>query len=690
MAKVQVQFGGRGGRVFDLETAEDLVAVRTEDGERVEDARLSGTARRMLDELEPVTRFRDAGVQVFHVRSGRQAIRDHARATLKAENAVRFAGRVLADPVFKPAIPLTALAPGAANAREPVLYSENLFVKFSTSASGAKARRQLAARGLKVKRAIEYLANAYFVEAREGIGLKVFDVALDLLRNNPDVELCHPELLRPRQFRRAFPPQWHLKKTKVGSVSIDAHAHVVEAWKAAKGKGITIAVIDSGIDIDHEEFASPGKIVAPRDATDEVIDPDDPRPQDLEEEHHGTACAGVACANGRKGASGVAPAARLMPIRLESGLGSQGEADAFAWAADNGADVISCSWGPIDGDWFDPEDPAHRAFVPLPDNTRLAIEHALSNGRGGKGCVICWAAGNGNESVDNDGYASHPGVIAVAACNDRGTRSVYSDTGKALWCAFPSDDSDLEAVDELPNPKPQGGVWNVDHPAPRTPGIWTTDLTGKPGYNPGGKRARGDKAGNYANDFGGTSSSTPGVAGVVALMLSVNKALRQEQVKDLLSRACDQIDRANGKYDPETGHSPLYGYGRLNAATAVKLARQPEAVARQRRSVAARDARESRTGAVTMVSGESRLDGTLLAMRPAADPIRAATQFLLARNLSGVTTIVGAPDTMGTTPVFVMVDAQPAARSASARPARAVRSRRTRRRRAQPARRRPR
>jgi subtilisin family serine protease len=594
MARVQVQYGGRSGRVFDLETSGDLVAVRTCDGGRVEEAQLSGAARRILDELEPVTRFRDVGVQVFHVRNGRQAVRDRARATLNAEKAVQFAGRVLADPVFRPAKPLTALAPGAPTLKEPVVYSENLFVKFSLSLSGTGARRRLAARGLTVKREVGYLPNAYFVKARDGIGLKVFDVALDLLRGDAGVEACHPELLRPRQFRRAFPAQWHLKKTRIGAVAIDAHSRVVDAWKTARGRGITIAVIDSGIDIDHEEFDSAGKIVAPHDATDGAFDPDDPRPRDPDDEQHGTACAGVACANGRRGASGVAPAARLMPIRLESGLGSQGEADAFAWAADHGADVISCSWGPIDGDWWDPADPAHRAFVPLPDNTRLAIEHALATGRGGKGCVICWAAGNGNESVDNDGYASHPGVIAVGACNDRGTRSVYSDTGRALWCVFPSDDADLEAVAELPRPKPHGGVWDVDHPAPRTPGIWTTDLTGKPGYNAGGRRARGDTAGNYANDFGGTSSSTPGVAGVVALMLSVNRGLRQEQVKDLLSHACDRIDPAHARYDPETGHSRLYGFGRLNAATAVKLAARPEA-ARLRRRGAMRSTSRARS-----------------------------------------------------------------------------------------------
>jgi subtilisin family serine protease len=238
-----------------------------------------------------------------------------------------------------------------------------------------------------------------------------------------------------------------------------------------------------------------------------------------------------------------------MPIRLQSGLGSQREADAFKWAADHGADVISCSWGPEDGRWFNTNDPLHRQNVPLPASTRLAIDHVTSNGRGGKGCVVLFAAGNGNESVDNDGYASNPKVIAVAACNDRGKRSVYSDFGNAVWCAFPSNDF---------------GHPPFNQPEPLTPGIWTTDRGGRNGYNVG-RTNDGDPAGNFTNSFGGTSSACPGAAGVAALVLSVNPQLRWQEVKDVLKRACERIDPQGGQYDAN-GHSAKYGFGRLNAA----------------------------------------------------------------------------------------------------------------------------
>jgi subtilisin-like proprotein convertase family protein len=245
-----------------------------------------------------------------------------------------------------------------------------------------------------------------------------------------------------------------------------------------------------------------------------------------------------------------------MPIRLADGLGSVREAEAFRWAADNGADVISCSWGPADGQWWNPNDPRHTRFVALPASTRDALDYVVTNGRGGKGCVVLFAAGNGNESVDNDGYASYDKVVAVAACNDQSKRSVYSDFGKAICCAFPSSDF---------------GYAPFNHPEALTPGIWTTDRLGTFGYNPGDVRF-GDVAGKFTNDFGGTSSACPGAAGVAALVLSANSALRWNEVKDILRRACDRIDPQGGEYDTN-GHSKYYGHGRLNAETAVKLAK---------------------------------------------------------------------------------------------------------------------
>lgn len=546
-----VYFGTKQQPAFELKESGDMIAVRTRSKRSLRRgaAPVAAAASGELDDGTLVVAFPDAGVEVYRVSVGPRARSLAARKTaLRQAPDVRFAGGVLIDPKTK----------------DPVLYTENIFVKFVDRADAEDCENVLKKAGLAIKDKLDFAVNAYFVETPEGTGQAVFDIAKTLL-DRKDVEYCHPELVRERKRKAIFPQQWHLKRTTVGGVMIDAHAHAnVEAAHAlTQGEGITIAIIDDGVDIDHPEFAGIGKIVAPRDAT---LRTSDPRPKDQfgtgrdDGDNHGTACAGVACANGSLGASGVAPKAKLMPIRLASGLGSVREAEAFRWAADNGADVISCSWGPTDGKWWQANDPRHNQVVPMPASTKLAIDYAIANGRGGKGCVILFAAGNGNESVDNDGYASYANIIAVAACNDRGKRSVYSDFGRAVWCAFPSNDF---------------GHAPFNRPEPLTPGIWTVDRSGIDGYNPG-NTAFGDSAGHFANDFGGTSSACPGAAGIAALVLSANPALKWHEAKDVLKRACDRIDPQGGAYDAN-GHSKQYGYGRLNARTAVELAKpQPQ------------------------------------------------------------------------------------------------------------------
>lgn len=530
---VRVRYGGKTGQVYELSVSDEYVAVRTYSRKPLmsdrpyEVAPVSPETRAVLSDFQRVVEFREAGVEVLQVKTAQAdgILRDAARNVLKAEPEVRFAGRVLITPT-----------------QIPVLYTENLFVQFDEGVAVETQQAILQHHELTVKRSIEYARNAYFVGAPEGTGLAVFDIAASLLQEAA-VQLCHPELVTESRRRRVFPQQWHLKPTTVNGNAIDASANVEAAWTFSKGDGMTIAIIDTGIDLEHEEFRASGKIVAPRDATRST---DDPRPRG--QENHGTACAGVACGDGNFGASGVAPNAKLMPIRLASALGSQAEADAFYWAARNGADVISCSWGPADGEWWNPNDPVHNEIAPLPDSTRLAIDYAVTQGRNGKGCVICWAAGNGNESVDNDGYASYANVIAIAACNDTSKHSAYSDFGNAVWCAFPSND----------------GVASL------TPGIWTADRSGVAGYNPG-NASEGDATGNYTNSFGGTSSACPGAAGIAALILARSPDLRWEQVREILRQSCDRIDEAGGQYNSE-GRSPFYGYGRLNARKAVDLA----------------------------------------------------------------------------------------------------------------------
>ncbi len=547
----KVKYGGKKGKTIELEESPDLVAVRTKDNMDMGDVKLSRGAQEMLADTVEVVKFADSGVTIIKMAEeetpppmmgrggGSRGIepppdttkRDATRAALKKEEDIRFAGRVLQDK----------------ETGEVTLYTENFFVKFFDATKEDDCLPIIEKYKLTIKDKLAFAKNAYFVCAQEGTGLEVFNIAEAIL-NEKVVEYCHPELVQERRFKGIHPLQWHLGKTSINGKAIDAHVDIETAWKITRGKGITIAVIDDGVDIEHPEFA--GRIVHPFDATDKA---GTGRPL-LQDDNHGTACAGMACASGLKdGASGTAPEAFLMPIRLRSGLGSISEANAFAWAADKGADVISCSWGPTDGDWWDPQHPLHNKQTPLPDSTRMAMEYAMTKGRKGKGSVILFAAGNGNEATGNDGYVSHPGVITVAACNDTGKRSVYSDYGEQVWVSFPSGDFAWKAL---------------QHPAPLSQGLRTTDRSAAIGYD----------GGNYTNGFGGTSGACPGMAGVVALMLAANPALTPVQVKEIVKNACDIIDPVGGEYNAKK-HSIYYGYGRINAGRAVQNARAGTAAA---------------------------------------------------------------------------------------------------------------
>lgn len=530
--------GGKKAAVQTLQESTDRVVVRTKNARLLSNAVSSAAGKKTLENFSAEVEFPAHDVTVLKTKTatgGSTTARDQAREVLKTEQELRFAGRVLLDP----------------NTNAPVLYTENIFIKFLDIVKAEECEKILAAENLTIKERAEYAKNAFIVSAPEGTGLKIFDIANALLQKK-EVELCHPELIRKKSNRGIHPRQWHLKNTVINGVQVNANVKADKAHILSQGENTIIAVIDDGVDINNPEFSMAGKVVAARDVT---FNSSDPRPK-FASEKHGTACSGVAAASGMA-ASGVAPKAKLMPIRLSNELGSSQEANAFKWAADHGADVISCSWGPEDGDWSNPADPLHINMVPLPDSTRLAMLYAVTNGRNGKGCVITYAAGNGNEDTRFDGYASSEFVMAIAASNDTNTRSIYSDFGEAVWCSFPS--SDFEAAD-------------FNHAAPITPGIYTTDRVGTAGYN---------VIGDYTEDFGGTSSACPGVAGVVALILSANAELTWQQVRDVIKNSCDKIDTANGNYNA-SNRSKFYGFGKIDAERAVKNAialKTPQAAA---------------------------------------------------------------------------------------------------------------
>ena len=235
------------------------------------------------------------------------------------------------------------------------------------------------------------------------------------------------------------------------------------------------------------------------------------------------------------GMCGAAPAARLMPLSGTS-YSIEGTEAMFNYCIEKGADVISCSWGTTD-----------QSFALGADKIAV-IAKAAKEGRGGKGCVICYAAGNeGEESLNV--YGEHPDVICVGATTCDDEHPDYSNMGPTLTVCAPSN----------------GGA--VPILAARA--SWDVGLSDREGAE---KWYYGDgiDRGNRYQHFGGTSSATPLVAGICALILSANPNLTAKEVKQILIDTADKVGESSD-YDG-MGHSLKYGFGRVNAAKAVQEA----------------------------------------------------------------------------------------------------------------------
>ncbi|MGW5614361.1 type VII secretion-associated serine protease mycosin [Streptomyces sp. NPDC003877] len=195
--------------------------------------------------------------------------------------------------------------------------------------------------------------------------------------------------------------------------------HTQEAWQTTKGAGVTVAVLDTGVEADHPDLAGnvlPGKDLVRFGA----------EPGDRAWARHGTAMAGIIAGHGHgpgnaDGVLGIAPEAKILPVRviLEDGDPSRAKArstrgnalaEGIRWAADHGADVINLSLG---------DDSASAHPEPTEDQ---AIQYALK-----KGVVVVASAGNGGEKGDHISYpAAYPGVIAATAVDRAGTRASFS------------------------------------------------------------------------------------------------------------------------------------------------------------------------------------------------------------------------------------------------------------------------
>lgn len=353
------------------------------------------------------------------------------------------------------------------------------------------------------------------------------------------VKMAEPDLDTPLdEYAFSLPSddllshEWHLKNDGlVKDVSYKlkkgADAKVVDAWNRLGNSGsssIAIAVIDNGFDLTHPDLKD--KIHKPFDLWNQstVVQQGDNRYT------HGTPCASVAlAASNGQGIVGAAPNAKFIPLSGTS-FSVRTTDQMFDYCIENGADIISCSWGTTD-----------QAYQ-LGSLKAEAIARAAREGRGGKGCVILFASGNDDLDYVNF-YAAHPDVIAVAACTSQDTFASYSNRGREVCVCAPS---------------------NGDWPIIAARAWWDEGLSGETGNYKYWRDGR--SRGQHYKHFGGTSSSTPLVAGICALILSANPDLKAKEVKEILQQTADKIGNVSEYIN---GHSPRYGYGRVNADRAV-------------------------------------------------------------------------------------------------------------------------
>lgn len=326
--------------------------------------------------------------------------------------------------------------------------------------------------------------------------------------------------------------QWHLKNEgRIPNVNYrlkyGADAKVVDAWQRLGNMGqkdVVIAVIDNGFDLNHPDLKT--KVYRPFDLWNqsEQIMQGDTRFT------HGTPCATVAlAASNGSGIVGSAPNAKFMPISGTS-FSNRATEQMFDYCLLNGADIISCSWGTTDPQFA------------LGRIKQEAISRAYKEGRDGKGCIILFAVGNEDYDFVNF-YAAHPDVIAVGACTSQDEHASYSNRGREVSIVAPSN-----------------GDWPI--------------IAGRAWWDEGLRNAQGNykfwrdgvSRGKHYKHFGGTSSATPLVAGICALILSANPDLTAKEVKEILQQTADKIGRPS---DYSNGHSARYGFGRVNADKAV-------------------------------------------------------------------------------------------------------------------------
>lgn len=372
-----------------------------------------------------------------------------------------------------------------------------------------------------------------------------------------------------------FAQQWNLSNTgQVGGIP-GADINVLPAWQQGyTGKGVTVAVVDSGVYYPHSDLAPNYNAALSYNYFENTTDAKPPLGPLLlpfapgaqaGEDSHGTEVAGIIAGTGDNGTGtyGVAPNATITSERLVTfdptgNLVQGGDADDYAALLSmlNGAPhnqqvaIYNNSWGRI---------PQQQAIAgSVVGNSSLTTQDAVSAmqqgdagitptgaqvlpGRGGLGNIYVFAAGNSNNSSElaqqfgpqyaqytlgnsnNGAVTASRFAVVVAALGPAGQQALYSDPGASILVSAPGGFDGAGADDE-------NGL-------PTTSVIAVPDNTSLSGYD---YQTTYDDDGTYG--MNGTSAATPNVSGVVALMLQANPKLSWRDVQEILAESATEND----------------------------------------------------------------------------------------------------------------------------------------------------
>ena len=388
----------------------------------------------------------------------------------------------------------------------PEFKPGELLVKFGLEVSAASA--QSAMQGYQA----EYIETLYGSEVElwrvpEGSELHT----VEQLNAEPFVEYAEPNY-RIHAFDNvpndpSFSKQWAL--AKIGSPA---------AWDLTTGSsGVTVAILDTGIDPSHPDLAS--KIVAGYDFVDGDNNPHD-------ENGHGTHVAGIAAAvtNNGIGVAGMDWQARIMPVRIldrEGGGWISDMVSGIGWAKDHGADVLNLSLGA----------PYYSS------SAQTAINQAHSSG-----VLVVASMGNSGDSTTQ--YpAGYNNVLAVASTGPFDYR--WHDSNYGTHCDIAAPGGDMTYLHD------PDGIYS-------TMPTYEVYLNKDPYY--------------YSQNYDylqGTSMAAPHVSGLAALLWAVAPGLSPDGVQTAIESTA--VDKGAAGWDP------YYGHGRIDALAAVCVPCSPGA-----------------------------------------------------------------------------------------------------------------